>query len=220
MALTVASRRFAEALTESGAAGLSLFPITIPAKPELDYLIVICEGQGPERPVREFPLGRYATPWLDVSAEVAERLGRTGMTGVDREPAITLAQDLAAAAAEDDVVSNDDEGLWSIREPDSQLRLTIPQGVEDSMFSLPLADWTGVPTGQWIEQPTGSVSVVADDGTELMTLGAPSAADASGTLVNAFFLVEEGSVLVNVDYDPAQSAYPVSVNITCTGRVA
>ena len=88
------------------------------------------------------------------------------------------------------------------------------------MFSLPLADWMGVPAGQWMEQPTGSMSVVADDGTEMMTLEAPSAVDASGAPVNAFLFVDGGRILVNVDHLSVQNAYPISISITRTVRRA
>ncbi len=217
MAITVVSRRMADALIEAGAEDVDVFPVTVRRQrsPDLeDYVLLVCNGHGADRRVREFPLGRRSTSSLDVHADVLAKVRQRGCAGFEVEDARQLAEDIAAeqSAIPEDPVCRDPQ-LWSSTHESgaTRLRLTIDETVEDSLFAVPVdALSSAITIENLTENPDGSLS--SHDATPI-TFFPPFAKDASGMVVNSFLVQDDEQLLLNVDHFPGSAEYPLTVDI-------
>lgn len=217
MALTVVSRRLADALVELGAADVGIFPVTIPQQPadQDGYVIVICHGSDADRPIREFPLGRRSTPWLDVSTAVLTGLRQRGVGGFGVEAARQWAEGIAAEAGDPpEDIDPGGSSRWSSERGSDAVAwvLTIDETITQSQWAIP--DAMAPSPGNLTENGDGSLAVLASDGTVLGTISPPAATDVSGKMINAFWVQDEGRTLLIVDHIPGLNDYPVTVHVT------
>jgi hypothetical protein len=221
MAITVVSQRMADALVAAGAEEFDVFPVTVRRRrsPDMEnYVVLVCNGHGEARPVREFPLGRRATPWLDVRADVLAEVSRRGCTGFDVEDARRRAEDMAAdqSVMAQDLVCRDPR-LWSsaAERGDRGLRLTIDSSIDESMFAVPADAFpTTAATRNLTENSDGSLSVLSPDGGVPLTRSAPLARDAAGKYVDSFWFQDGEQLVLNVDHYPGSTVYPLIVDVT------
>lgn len=216
--ITVVSRAMADALVAAGAENLDIIPTTIRRARSVDltdYVIVVPTGEGPDRPVREYPLGRRVTVYMDVSAEVLDALRHRGFDSFTVDDARQLSEDWAAAAEIPLAPVQRDSSPWDLlaggEAGQGELRLRVLEGTEASLFVTPKDLLPGGGPSGLRQNDDGSGALVSPDGAVTGTLGRPAAVDAAGADVNAFWFEDEGELILNVDHLPGVHAYPVTV---------
>ncbi|MCJ7739318.1 MAG: FG-GAP-like repeat-containing protein [Anaerolineae bacterium] len=162
---------------------------------------------GPTIIPREWPEGAIEPPWrLDLHLDTWGRLG--AMRPVETAAPEAAASEAAALGAVDDRVAYPAGPLeaWYLNEPEGLamgLRLeAAPEGDADLPVRVAVA-WGGSATAEGAD---GAAVFSGPDGA-VVRLGAPTARDATGRLLDARLSVE-GAVLV-VEVDDAGATYPV-----------